>query len=308
MFGINLFQVRSREERLDFEPQTITQRVHDALGIQAAVPTSEEDKQKKDRVIAQMMEHTADFFSNIKSGAYKSDEIFQELDREVKQASSLNELLNSVINTCQRYYDSIFLRTDPLVRFFQGADYDSNGGFLNSIRLQASLFYISADKLMKRLSKTQTIALEQIKKVLNRIHKSNTEFIESLSSMHIGVLKKLYNILGENFKQVNHQLYKFKSQNFDFDSSTNPTRLLPVKNLTDRLVQEVKKHPYFIQQKKKHDIDLETPAFGCPAFFVRDDSGKSLPNIVSDWFQEIIDDYAYPEFARIFKLKQAPLI
>lgn len=254
-----------------------------------------------------MMEHVSDFFSNVKSGAYKSDEIFQELNREVKQASSLKQLLNSVINTCQRYYDSIFLRTDPLLVFFQGA-YDSNGGFLNSMRLQASLFYIGADKLMKRLSKSQTIVMEQIKQVLNRIQKSNTEFIESLSSMHIGVLKKLYNILGENFKQINYELYNFRSKNFDFDSSTNPTRLLPVKNLADKLVEEVKKCPFFIQLKKKHDIDLGAPAFGCPAFFVRDDSGKLLPNIVSDWFQEIINDYVYPQFPRIFGLKDTSLI
>lgn len=49
MFTVNLFGARSREEKSDFKPQTITQRVHDALGIQAAMSTSKEDKQRKEK-------------------------------------------------------------------------------------------------------------------------------------------------------------------------------------------------------------------------------------------------------------------
>jgi len=291
---------RPARERLDFEPRTITRRVHRALDIETSCPI-QGDCPMRDGVIAKMRDYCEKLFSGIEDTSYKSDPSFIKMQEDVKIAKSLQDIMKSVIDATQKYYDSIFPWTDRLESFFDG-DFDSNGGFLNSIRLQASFFKLSVNKLFEKLPSIGDFGLENLTRILTRMQKLNSEFIESLATMHIGVLKKLYNLLGEKFKTMTRKPYNFKSKHFDLDSKLIPTRLLPKKSLVEDLIKSIKRAPYFAQTGKNHDVNLDESAPGCPAFLVQDSSGKPLPKVVADWFQEIVEDYVYPELPRLFKI------
>ena len=277
------------------------QDIHQELGIYASAKNQPSHNSPYFEQIDEMKKHVEKFSQSIHNKTYKEADEFKKLTDKTNN-QSLESSLEALMKAAKEFYYKQFPTTDSSLPFL---DKSSQGGFLNSLRLKASFFCLAVKVLLRDFPGFKELETNHKKRLLETIRENYERLFDNLAGMHIDVLKKLYNKLGEKFSDFEPKLYEFQAKLFGLDSKENPSKLKIRKTVLKQLITSIKNRSkaFYEQQGCRFKIDLGRASSGCPAFMITDSNGKSLPHIVKDWFKDLLDQYIYPNIDNLIQKK-----
>lgn len=180
------------------------------------------------------------------------------------------------------------------------------GGFQNAFALILGFARIVPEKLLNH-PKNKFKDFNEFKETVKKITRKNIKLILGFSKLEMGLFFKLLGILGDNHTQRKlHHFYDINSDYFDFDKKKNPTQLLPLKSLSNDLIEQTKATPSALAYGTSQDIENSFPAIGCPAIYIRTkDRKKNMIEFYHDLICDVLDQTIFENLDKWFQLKPA---